>query len=81
MHQLTQVKGNWDTLTQHMQTHEKTIGELAKELKTMTAHHNSLISNLADKLKQIQQEVLTHVSESKKHVKEETDQLTIFRFL
>ncbi len=75
MHQLTQVKGNWDTLTQHMQTHEKTIGELAKELKTMSTYHNSLISNLADKLKHNQQEVLTHISESKKHVKEETDQL------
>jgi len=76
VHQLTQVKGNWDTLTQHIQTHERSIGELTKELKTMSVHHESLISNLMDKFKYNQQEVLTQISDCKQQVKKEADQLT-----
>jgi len=60
MHQLVQVKGNQGTLMEHMTTHEKTIGQLSQELKTMSAHHDSLIANLADKLEHKKTKVLTH---------------------
>ncbi len=76
IHQLTaHVQGNWDTLLDHLRTHEKTVGELTQELKTTSAHHDSLIAQLADKLEYNQQQVLTSMSKNKEYVKEEIDQL------
>ncbi|KAI2647714.1 Activity-regulated cytoskeleton-associated protein [Labeo rohita] len=76
MQQLTQrVQGNWDTLLEHMQTHEKNVGKLTQEFKTTSAHHDKLIAQLADKLEHNQQQVLACISKNKEDVKEEIDQL------
>ncbi len=69
IHQLTaHVQGNWDTLREQLQTHEKTVGELTKELKTTFAHYDSLIAQLVDKLEHNQQQMLKSMSKNKEYV-------------
>ncbi|RXN37684.1 Retrovirus-related Pol poly from [Labeo rohita] len=76
IHQLTaHVQGNWDTVFEHMQTHEKTVGELTQGLKATSAHHDTLIAQLADKMEHNQKNVLSCISKNKEDVKEEIDQL------
>lgn len=76
LQQLThQVQGNWDILVNHIQTNENTVDALTQELKTTSAHHGTLISQLKDHVENNQQKVLGCISETKHFVKGEVDQL------
>lgn len=75
-HFTSRVQGNWDTLLDFIKKQEKAVSELTQGLKATSSQHCDQITNLATKMKDNQQQVLTLVASNKKQDEDETDQLT-----
>ncbi|XP_056336516.1 uncharacterized protein LOC130247295 [Danio aesculapii] len=76
-HLTSQVQGNWETLMNTTEKQEEAIRKLTHELKTASTHHTDQAANMATKIQENQQQVLTLLSTNKTQEDAETDQLTL----
>lgn len=75
-HLTTQLQGNWKTLMHAIKTQEEAIHKLTHDLKAASTHHTDQATNMATKIQENQQQVLTLLATHKTQEEAETDQLT-----
>ncbi|CAM4653353.1 unnamed protein product [Leuciscus chuanchicus] len=70
------VQGNWDTLFDLMARQERRVNELTQEVKDTSSHHQSQIADLAAKVEDNKNQVLTLFTTTKQQEESEADNLT-----